>query len=219
MLAAQTAGMDKPPAAPAAPAKPATPAKPAAPAANKAMTPAINAYASRMGLLKNNKPDVEAIKKFQQENGLKADGVIGPNTAGAILSSQKPGTGGRGAGAPAGQPQGAPAGAPAGQAAQPAKPAAAPAAGSDKIRAELDRFKSKNNMSLQANKEYVARLQAKIDAAAGQAAQPAAVAPASTTPTQKDIDDRAAQVGAYQTQSVRNEDDAILERIRTALFR
>jgi peptidoglycan hydrolase-like protein with peptidoglycan-binding domain len=44
-----------------------------------------------MGLLTNNKPNVDAIKKFQTANGLTADGIIGPNTAGAILSAQKPG--------------------------------------------------------------------------------------------------------------------------------
>jgi hypothetical protein len=178
-------------AAASTPAAPTPAASPAKPAANKSMSPAIAAYASRMGLLTNNKPNVDAIKKFQTANGLTADGIIGPNTAGAILSAQKPAS-------PAANLRGpAPAqdrnqlakALPAnmtGQAATPANQYAAPAAaptgqagsGSDKIRAEIDRFKSKNNMSLQANKEYVARLQAKLDAAAptGQAAQPSATA-------------------------------------------
>jgi hypothetical protein len=92
-------------AAPAAsPTQAASPAKPAAPAANKSMTPAVTAYASRLGLLKNNKPDVDAIKKFQQSNGLKADGVIGPNTAGAIISASGSNMGGGGGGPAAPRP-------------------------------------------------------------------------------------------------------------------
>jgi hypothetical protein len=77
-------------AAASTPAAPTPAASPAKPAANKSMSPAIAAYASRMGLLTNNKPNVDAIKKFQTANGLTADGIIGPNTAGAILSAQKP---------------------------------------------------------------------------------------------------------------------------------
>jgi hypothetical protein len=172
----------------AAPTQAASPAKPAT---NKSMSPAIAAYASRMGLLTNNKPNVDAIKKFQTANGLTADGIIGPNTAGAILSAQKPGGPAANLRGPASaQERSSYAKAPpanmTGQAATPTKPAAVQAAqpavnpASAKIRAEIDRFKSKNNMSLQANQEYVARLQAKLDAAAapaaGQAAQPAAPA-------------------------------------------
>jgi hypothetical protein len=61
-------------------------ASPAAGAAKPAykMDVTTTAYASRLGLLKQNKPDVEAIKKFQKENGLKADGIIGQNTDAAI---------------------------------------------------------------------------------------------------------------------------------------
>jgi peptidoglycan hydrolase-like protein with peptidoglycan-binding domain len=169
------------PAAPT-PAAPTPAASPAKPAANKSMSPAIAAYASRMGLLTNNKPNVDAIKKFQTANGLTADGIIGPNTAGAILSAQKPGGPAANLRGPASaQERSSYAKAPpanmTGQAAT-AAPAGQAGSGSDKIRAEIDRFKSKNNMSLQANKEYVARLQAKLDAAApaGQAAQPSATA-------------------------------------------
>ena len=79
-------------AAASTPAAPTQAASPAKPAANKSMSPAITAYASRMGLLTNNKPNVDAIKKFQTANGLTADGIIGSNTAGAILSAQKPGS-------------------------------------------------------------------------------------------------------------------------------
>jgi hypothetical protein len=59
---------------------------------------------------------------------------------------------------------------PAGQAATPAAPAAAPAAPANpnaaKIQAEIDRFSKGNNMTLQANKDYVARLQAKLGSTA-----------------------------------------------------
>jgi peptidoglycan hydrolase-like protein with peptidoglycan-binding domain len=51
-----------------------------------------------MGLYKNGKPDKAAIMAFQQKNGLKADGIIGPDTSGAILSAAKPGAAGSGRG-------------------------------------------------------------------------------------------------------------------------
>jgi peptidoglycan hydrolase-like protein with peptidoglycan-binding domain len=51
-----------------------------------------------MGLYKNGQPDTAAIKAFQQKNGLPADGKIGPNTSGAILSAAKPGAAGSGRG-------------------------------------------------------------------------------------------------------------------------
>lgn len=60
--------------------------------------PAIVGYASSMGLYKNGKPDPVAIKAFQQKNGLTPDGVIGPDTSGAILSAAKPGDAGSGRG-------------------------------------------------------------------------------------------------------------------------
>lgn len=63
-----------------------------------AISPAIVGYASSMGLYKNGKPDAAAIKAFQQKNGLTADGIIGPNTSGAILSAAKPGAAGSGRG-------------------------------------------------------------------------------------------------------------------------
>ena len=88
MSMGQAAAVNAAASTPAAPTQAASPAKPAA---NKSMSPAIAAYASRMGLLTNNKPNVDAIKKFQTANGLTADGIIGPTTAGAILSAQKPG--------------------------------------------------------------------------------------------------------------------------------
>jgi len=163
----------------------------AQPAANKSMTPTITAYASRMGLLKNNKPDVAAIKKFQQDNGLKADGIIGPNTAGAILSAQKPNSGGRGAGSPAGQPQGA-------QAAPAAKPAVAPAtkpAGSGASPATpVDPTKLSVSQRMATEPSIIDQGRAKLGLPAG-----------GTSPTKEDI--------------VKSQDDAILERIRTALFR
>jgi hypothetical protein len=62
------------------------------------ISPAILGYASSMGLYKNGQPDTAAIKAFQQKNGLPADGKIGPNTSGAILSAAKPGAAGSGRG-------------------------------------------------------------------------------------------------------------------------
>jgi hypothetical protein len=66
--------------------------------------PAIVGYASSMGLYKNGKPDPAAIKAFQEKNGLKADGIIGANTSGAILSAAKPGMAGSGRGQQGGAP-------------------------------------------------------------------------------------------------------------------
>jgi len=172
----------------AAPAVTKPPGTAAQPAANKSMTPAITAYASRMGLLKNNKPDVAAIKKFQQDNGLKADGIIGPNTAGAILSAQKPGAGGRGGptaaqaaqATPATKPAGAPATTPAGSGAQPAAP--------------VDPTKLSVSQRIATQPSIIDQGREKLGIPAG-----------GTSPTKED--------------SVRSQDDAILERIRTALFR
>jgi len=143
----------------------------AAPAANKSMTPAITGYAASMGLLKGGKPDVEAIKKFQKENGLTADGIIGPNTAGAILSVQKPGAAGSGRGG-----QGGPTAAELQKAG--ATQAASPNPQAQKIQAEIDRFSKANNMSLKMNQDYVAKLQAKLAQAQGQGGQAPSPAPA-----------------------------------------
>ena len=60
--------------------------------------PAIVGYASSMGLYKDGKPDPAAIKAFQQKNGLTPDGIIGPDTSGAILSAAKPNAAGSGRG-------------------------------------------------------------------------------------------------------------------------
>ena len=201
-VAAQAAA----PAAPAAPAGGA--AQPAKAAANKSMTPAINAYASRMGLMKNNKPDVAAIKKFQQDNGLKADGIIGPNTAGAIISAGSGANMGGGGGGPA------PAATkPAGGAAQPAPTGKPPRyktpAEFDK---EIDRFSKSANPNLPPNARYIATLQAEKAALSGGAPQPAAPAVAKPALPGQISDTPAAE-------SVKSQDDAILERIRTALFR
>jgi hypothetical protein len=73
------------------------PAKAKSPARSTA-SPAVVGYASSMGLYKNGRPDTAAIKAFQQKNGLKADGIIGPDTSGAILSAAKPGDAGSGRG-------------------------------------------------------------------------------------------------------------------------
>jgi hypothetical protein len=81
-------------------AAPAQASTPAAKTVAPKISPAIVGYASRMGLYKNGQPDPVAIKAFQEKNGLKADGIIGANTSGAILSAAKPGAGKQG-GAPA----------------------------------------------------------------------------------------------------------------------
>ena len=166
----------------------------AQPAANKSMTPAITAYASRMGLLKNNKPDVAAIKKFQQDNGLKADGIIGPNTAGAILSAQKPGAGGRGGPTAAQAAQATPA-APAAPAAKPAvAPATKPAGSGASPATPVDPTKLSVSQRMATEPSIIDQGRAKLGLPAG-----------GTSPTKEDI--------------VKSQDDAILERIRTALFR
>lgn len=93
------------------------------------------------------------------------------------------------------------------QAAQAGDPAVA------RIDTEIKRFSAKNDMTNVINQNYVKNLEAKkAKLGGGQAAQPAAAAPAAAQPG-------ALGSGTYQAQSVRNEDDAILERIRTALFR
>jgi hypothetical protein len=204
---------------PQAPQQSAQPA--AKPAGNRSMTPTVTAYAASMGLLSNGKPNIEAIKKFQQDNGLTADGIIGPKTAGAIISAQKPGDAGSGRGgqggptaaqmatAPAPQ-QAAPQQAAPQQAAQPVNPEVA------KIDNEIMRFSSnpRNNLSLPANQAYIQRLQAKRQALLNQpqqSAQPAAR-------TGRGSGARGGQPAAVQTQSLHNEDDAILERIRNVKF-
>jgi LysM repeat protein len=92
-----------------------------------------------------------------------------------------------------------------------------------KIDAEIKRFSSnpKNNMSLPANQAYIAKLEAQKKAASGgqasQSAQPAA-APAAASPKTPAPKPGELGSGTYQIQSVRNEDDAILERIRNFKF-
>lgn len=83
------------------------PAQAATPAAKKAaprVSPAVVGYASSMGLYKNGQPDPAAIKAFQKQQGLPADGIIGPNTSAAILSTAKPGMAGSGRGQQGGAP-------------------------------------------------------------------------------------------------------------------
>lgn len=173
-------------------------AQPAKPAANKSMTPAINAYASRMGLMKNNKPDVAAIKKFQQDNGLKADGIIGPNTAGAIISAGSgPNMGGGGGG-----------------------PAPAAQRSSAKVPAMPDPNRRTGTMAQR--DEWMAKygkthnMDGTPKEPAGSGAQPAPAKPLpgkTPFPGAGQISDNPA------AESIRSQDDAILERIRTALFR
>jgi hypothetical protein len=156
----------------AAPAATPAAATPTSTAANKAMTPAITAYASRMGLLTNNKPNVDAIKKFQTANGLTADGIIGGKTAGAILSAQKPGGNAanlRGPAAP-------------GQAATPAPKVKPPRYKTpQEYDREITRFSKTSDPKLPPNARYIATLQAEKAALAGQGAAPAGQAATPTT--------------------------------------
>lgn len=65
----------------------------------KKLSPSTFAQATQLGLLQNGKPVDAAIKKFQKDNGLKDDGIIGPQTTIAIVSAanlDKSGKGGRG---------------------------------------------------------------------------------------------------------------------------
>jgi hypothetical protein len=152
-----------------------------------------------MGLLQGGKPNVDAIKKFQTANGLKPDGMIGPNTAGAILSAQKPGMAGSGRGGQggptaaelAGAQKPAPTG---GQAASPAAPATKPAGSAAQPAAPVDPTKLSVSQRIATQPSIIDQGRAKLGLPAG-----------GTSPTKED--------------SVRAQDDAILERIRTALFR
>lgn len=51
------------------------------------MNPAAFAYAERLGLLTGGKPDPAKVKAFQQQQGIAADGIIGPQTIGSIISA------------------------------------------------------------------------------------------------------------------------------------
>ena len=108
----------------------------------------------------------EEIKAFQKANKLKPDGLIGQKTMAALVAA--------GATPPAGfKPVGNKATTrPSGQAPQPTPASTNPEVA--KIDAEIKRFTSGgNNMSLQANKDYVASLEKKKAALmAGSAAQP-----------------------------------------------
>jgi len=119
----------------ASPAKPAggqaaSPAKPAGGGAAwmKKLSPTVFAQASQLGLIQNGQPVDAAIKKFQTDNGLQSDGIIGPQTTIAIQSAS--GKGGQAASPakPAGGQAASPAKPAGGQAASPAKPAGGQAA-------------------------------------------------------------------------------------------
>jgi hypothetical protein len=184
-----------------------------------------------------------AMKQFGSASGQAAQ----PAAAGNPAANQTVSTAARtgvdlGAGT-AGGGRGGQGGPTAAQAAQAGNPAVA------KLDAEIKRFSAKNNMTIAANQKYVAGLEAKkaaasgqTAAASGQAAQPAAAAskvnpmpdPNIRTGTIAQRDEWMSKYGkthnqdgtpkssnqaAPLTQSIQNEDDAILERIRTALFR
>ena len=166
---------DTPAAAPAdgQAASPTAPAAAKKPAAAPAVSPAIVGYASSMGLYKNGKPDPEAIKKFQTDNGLKADGVIGPNTSGAILSAQKPGAAGSGRGG-----QGGPTAAQAGGAQnQLGKAPAAGAPAANPKTADIDAQLEKYKKYPQSNAQIIARLEKEKTALSGGAAASPTAAP------------------------------------------
>jgi hypothetical protein len=141
-----------------------------------------------------------AMKQFPQAVSgnvpVSAFGVTNPSTAGA-------GRGGQG-GPTAAQMATAPQ-----QSAQPANPAVA------KIDAEIKRFTDKGyDMNLPANQRYIQKLQAQRQTLLNQPQQSAQ--PASQTPQRTRYHNT--QPAAVQTQSVQNEDDAILERIKNFRF-
>ena len=57
------------------------------PSGGTGMNPAVAGYAERLGLTTNGKPDPNKVKAFQQQQGLTADGIIGPQTIGSIISA------------------------------------------------------------------------------------------------------------------------------------
>jgi hypothetical protein len=193
------------PAAAPAGGQAASPAKPAAgrvPPWVSRLSPSNFAQATQLGLLKNGKPDDAAIKKFQTDNGLKSDGIIGPQTIIAVTSAanlDKSGGAGRGGqgGPTAAQMAQANASKP-GQANAP-KPgqAASPAAGAapDPVKdpAGYKKYMNDRIMKAQQNKQ------------GGQAASPAAL-PGKAVPGGGQISSTPAAESIY--------DDIVLQRIR-----
>jgi hypothetical protein len=184
-------------------------ASPAKPAAAKPAFKADPVGQSIANQLKMTTPD--AIKLFQKNNGLTADGMIGPATTKALqAAAQKMGvtttsgvgtsTAGAGRGGQGGPTATQMASAPAPAGGTAASPAANPEVA--KIDTEIKRFSSKNNMSLQANKDYVAGLEKKKAAASGGTTQ---------TPAQQAV---AKDIGNFAGESVVRQDDAVLAMIR-----
>ena len=193
-------------------AKPAggTAASPTKPAAGKTGFKADPIGQSIANQMKMTTPD--AIKLFQKNNGLTADGMIGPATTKALqAAAQKMGltvasgvgtsTAGAGRGGAGGPTAAQLASAPAPAGGTAASPAANPEAA--KIDAEIKRFSSKNNMSLQANKDYVAGLEKKKAAATGGTTQ---------TPAQQAV---AKDIGNFAGESVNYAEDQVLLRIKS----
>jgi hypothetical protein len=189
--------------APAAGGQAASPAKPAAAKPAFKADPVGQSIANQ---LKMTTPD--AIKLFQKNNGLQADGMIGPATTKALqAAAQKMGvtttsgvgtsTAGAGRGGQGGPTATQMAQAPA-AGGQAASPAANPKA------AEIDAQLAKYKKYPGSNAQIIARLEKEKAALAGGSTQ---------TPAQQAV---SKDLGSFAGESVRYQDDEILARIKSA---
>jgi hypothetical protein len=223
---------------------PGSAAQPAAPAAPSAATPQAQQDAQNRAepTAAGSKEQMASIMNMQKELGVNPDGKIGPKTRDAM--ARKPEIAAKYAGELGGAKQ-FPGAKPGGSAAQPATKPGAPnqsdaetarlarqnatlAAGNApkpaptgkppryKTPAEFDkeiaRFSKSSDPNLPPNARYIATLKAEKAALSGGAPQPAAPAVAKPALPGQISDTPAAE-------SVKSQDDAILERIRKALFR
>ena len=184
----------------------ASPAAPAKPAAAKPAFKADPVGQSIANQLKMTTPD--AIKLFQKNNGLQADGMIGPATTKALqAAAQKMGvtttsgvgtsTAGAGRGGQGGPTATQMAQAPA-AGGQAASPAANPKA------AEIDAQLAKYKKYPGSNAQIIARLEKEKAALTGGSTQ---------TPAQQAV---SKDLGSFAGESVRYQDDEILARIKSA---
>jgi len=227
---------------------PGSAAQPAAPAATSATGPAAQLAAQDRAepAAAGSKEQMASIMNMQKELGVTADGKIGPRTRDAM--ARKPEIAAKYAGELGGAKQ-FPGAKPGGSAAQPATKPGAPnqsdaetarlarqnatlAAGNApkpaptgkppryKTAAEFDkeiaRFSKSSDPNLPPNARYIATLKAEKAALSGGAAQPATKpAGGATMPA---VDQMGNATGVPES-NVKSQDDAILERIRKALYR